>query len=61
MNDLEKTQDTFSKLHQAVCIISNPSMNSNWGYNPENAKFRSKFAFFVPCDLEALTDDLEKQ
>ena len=39
--------------HQASCIISNPSMNSNWSYSPETPNSESKsVGFFVPCDLE---------
>ena len=34
MDDLEKQQDTSSILHQALCIISKPSVNSNWSYRP---------------------------
>ena len=47
-DDLEKLYSTSSTLHQALCIISNPSVNSNWlnlGHNQW---------FFVPCDLEIL-------
>ena len=35
MDDLEKQQDTSIVLYQALCIISKPSMNSNWSYIPE--------------------------
>ena len=35
MDGLGKQQGTSSILHQALCIISNPSMNSNWNYSPE--------------------------
>ena len=30
MDDLEKQWGTFSIPHQALCIISKPSVNSNW-------------------------------
>ena len=32
---LEKQQGTSSILHQALCIISKPSVNSNRSYSPE--------------------------
>ena len=35
MDDLEELQGTSSTLHQALCIISNPLVNSNWSYCPE--------------------------
>ena len=35
MDDLEKQWGTSSILHQALCIISNPSVNSNWSYRLE--------------------------
>ena len=39
-------------LHQALCIISNPSMNSNWSYSPETLNSGQNWQFFVSCDLE---------
>ena len=30
MDDLEKQWGTFSLPHQALCVISKPSVNSNW-------------------------------
>ena len=39
-------------LHQALCIISNPSVNSNWSYSPETLSASQNWRFFVPCDLE---------
>ena len=39
-------------LHQALCIISNPSVNSNWSYSPETLHLGQNRQFFVPCDLE---------
>ena len=55
MDDLEKQQSTSSMLHEALCIILKPSVNSNWSYSPETLNFGSKSAiFFVPCDLEIL-------
>ena len=43
---------TSSTLHQALCIISNPSVNSNWSYCPETLNSGQNRQFFVPCDLE---------
>ena len=39
-------------LHQALCIISNPSVNSNWSYSPETLNSGQNRQFFVLCDLE---------
>ena len=39
-------------LHQALCIISNPSAVSNWSYCPEALNLVKISDFFVPCDLE---------
>ena len=36
----------------AFCIISKPSVNSNWGYSPETPNLGQNQQFFVPCDLE---------
>ena len=33
-----KTKGTFSMLYQALCIISQPSVNSKWSYSPETLK-----------------------
>ena len=41
-----------SKKHQALCIISNPSANSNWSYCQETLNSDQNRQFFVPCDLE---------
>ena len=35
MDDLGKQYCTSSILHQALCIISKPSVNSNWSCSPE--------------------------
>ena len=35
MRDLEKQWGTSSILRQALCIISKPSVDSNWSYNTE--------------------------
>ena len=51
MNDLEK-QVTSSILHQTLCIISNPLVNSNWSYSPEMLNLGKNWRFFVPRELE---------
>ena len=36
MDDLKKKKKkNYSKLRQALCIISKPMVNSNWSYSPE--------------------------
>ena len=52
MDDLEKLQGTSSILHQALSIISNPSVNSNLSYSLETINLGQNWQFFVPCDLE---------
>ena len=52
MDDLGKQEDTSSILHQALCIISNPSVNSNWSYSPEMLNLGQNRQFFVLCNLE---------
>ena len=52
MDDLKKLYGTSSTLHQALCIISNPSVNSNWSHCPETLNLGQNRWFFVPCDLE---------
>ena len=39
-------------LHSALCIISKPSVNSNWSYSPETFNLGQNQWFFIPCDLE---------
>ena len=52
--DLEIWQLTLKKigLLQALCIISKPSVHSNWIYSPETTKLGQNWSFFVQCDLE---------
>ena len=64
MDDLEKQEGTSScssVLHQALCIISNPLVNSNWSYSPETLNMGQNWRFSVRCDLEicwmTLTND----
>ena len=47
-----KKKCTSSRSHQALCIISKPSVNSNWGNNPEMLNSGQNGQFFVMCDLE---------
>ena len=51
-NDLEKQKGTSSMLLQASCIISQPSVNSNWSYCPETHNLGQNWRFLVPRDLE---------
>ena len=39
-------------LLQALCIISQPSVNSNWSYSPETPNLGQIWQFLKPCDLE---------
>ena len=39
-------------LFQAVCIISQPSFNSNWSYSPETLNSGQKRQFFVRVTLK---------
>ena len=41
-----------SILHQALCIISKPLVNSNWVYGQETPNSGQNQWFLVPCDLE---------
>ena len=52
MDDLKKLEGASSTLHQALCIISNPSMNSNWSYCPETHNSGQNRWFCFPCDIE---------
>ena len=50
-DDIEKQECTSSILCPALCIISNPSVNSNWSYSPETLNSGRIWQYFVPCDL----------
>ena len=50
MDHLQKQKGTFSILHQTLCIISNPSVNSNW-IAVWKRSIQVKIADFL-CDLE---------
>ena len=52
MAELEKQKGTFSVPCHALCIISKPSMNSNWSYSPETLNSGQNRPFFVPSGLE---------
>ena len=52
MDDLEKQKGISSILHQALCIIFKPWMNSNWSYSPETLNSGQNQQFLVSCDLE---------
>ena len=52
MDDLEKQQGTSSMLLQALCIISEPLVNSNLSYSPETTNLGQIRRFLELCDLE---------
>ena len=47
-----KTIGHLSMLHQALCHIPKPLVNSNWSYSPETLSSGQNRQFLVPCDLE---------
>ena len=51
-DDLEKQKDILTMLLQTQCIISQPSVNSNWSYSLETPNSGQNWQVFVPCDLE---------
>ena len=51
MDDLGKHQGASSILHQALRIISNPSVNLNWSCSPETLNSGRNWRYFVLCDL----------
>ena len=42
----------FSIISQALCIISNASVNSNWSHSPKTLNWGRNWGYLVPCDLE---------
>ena len=52
IDDLGKQQGTSSILHQALCIISKPWVNSKWSYSPKTLNSGQNRQIFVTCDLE---------
>ena len=47
-----KTIGHLPLLRQALCIISNPLVNSNCSYSPETLNLGQNWRFSVLCDLE---------
>ena len=60
MDELKKQQGTYPMLCQALSIISNPSVNSNWSNRPEMLNSNENRRFSVQCDLEIWQMILEK-
>ena len=48
-------------MRQAICIISKPSLNSNWSYSPERLNLGLNRQLFWPLDLEIWRMTLKKQ
>ena len=46
IDNLGKQKSTSSIIHQALCIISNPSVNSNLSYSPETLNSGKNRRFF---------------
>ena len=46
-------------LLHALCIISQPAVNSNWSYSPETPNLGQIRQFLKPCDLEIWQMTLE--
>ena len=42
----------YRVLRQALCIISNPLVNSNWIYSPETLNSGRNWWYVILCDLE---------
>ena len=51
MDDLDKKSNS-SILCQALCIISNPLVNSKWSYSPDTLNLVRNWQYFVLCELE---------
>ena len=60
-NDILNYWTTSSILHQALCIISKPLVNSNWSYSPATLNSGKNLRFFCPMWPWNLMGDLEKQ
>ena len=52
MDNLEKQKGTSSMLLQSLCIISQPSLNSNWRYNLETPNLGRNQFFFSRVTLQ---------
>ena len=60
MDDLKKQKGISSILHQALCIISKPTVNSNWSYSPETLNLCQNRRFFCLVWPWNLMDDINK-
>ena len=49
---LEKLKGISSMLLQALCIISQSSVNTNWSYSPQTPNLGQIWLFLESCDLE---------
>ena len=56
------TGHLFSRVHQVLCIISKPSVQSNWSYSPENPIqvkidecIVSWWSINIPVDVDVIT------
>ena len=52
MDDIKNHKDPSSILCQALCIISKPSVNSNWSYSPKTLNLGQNQRFFCTYVLE---------
>ena len=52
MDDLGKQQGTSSMLLQALCIISQPLVNSNWSHSPEAPTLGQNRRLCESCDCK---------
>ena len=60
MDDLGKQWGTSCMSHQALCFVSQPSVNSNLSYSPETPNLGQNGRFFEPRDLEIWRMTLKK-
>ena len=51
-DDLGKQYGTSSTLLQALCIILQPLVKSNWSCSPETPNLGQIWRFLEPCDLD---------
>ena len=61
MDDLKEQLGTSSIQWQALLIISNPLVKSNWSYSPETLNSGQCWRYFFPCDLEIWWLTLKKK
>ena len=50
MGDLGKHKGTSSMLLRALCVISEPLVNSKWSYSPETTNL-GQIRYLEPCDI----------